>query len=248
LGAFFGALSWRPLGRPGSWFFWVHIRFLGDGGLGFRPYGGSLLTNASKVTKNACSCVRPARWGSGSLRCGIDPGAAPPVCFAAPPLAVFGCAKRSLRSHPRINPSTQPSDVARGSRSRAVLELALIVLSGAAAPHGAYTNQNCGSQPAGDGGLTAGQSLTDCTQSNCGSGLARESGFTAGRLQLIAPNPIVGAGLLAKAVSQPTSLQLIAPNPIVGAGLLAKAVSQPTNLQLNTTNPTVGASLLAMAA
>ncbi|WP_216637712.1 hypothetical protein, partial [Pseudomonas fluorescens] len=41
----------------------------------------------------------------------------------------FGCAKRSLRSHPRINPSSQPSDVARGSRSRAG-ELTLGLLSG----------------------------------------------------------------------------------------------------------------------
>ena len=73
--------------------------------------------------------MRPARWGSGFLRSGIDPGAAPPVCFAAPPLAVFGCAKRSLRSHARINPSTQPSDVARGTRSRAG-ELTLGLLSG----------------------------------------------------------------------------------------------------------------------
>ncbi len=73
--------------------------------------------------------MRPARWGSGFLRCGIDPGAAPTVCFAAPPLAVFGFAKRSLRSHPRINPSAQPSDVARGSRSRAG-ELTLGLLSG----------------------------------------------------------------------------------------------------------------------
>jgi len=40
---------------------------------------------------------------------------------------VSGCARRSLRSHARINPSTQPSDVAGGSRSKAVLELALIV-------------------------------------------------------------------------------------------------------------------------
>ncbi|CAI8808023.1 hypothetical protein EMIT0215P_10313 [Pseudomonas serboccidentalis] len=67
--------------------------------------------------------MRPARWGSGYLRCGIDPGAASTVCFAAPPLAVFGCAKRSLRSHARINPSTQPFDVALQikikSRSRA---------------------------------------------------------------------------------------------------------------------------------
>ncbi len=74
--------------------------------------------------------MRPARWGSGFLRSGIDPGAAPTVCFAAPPLAVFGCAKRSLRSHPRINPSAQPSDVARGSRSKAAAELTLILLSG----------------------------------------------------------------------------------------------------------------------
>ncbi|WP_207808518.1 MULTISPECIES: hypothetical protein, partial [unclassified Pseudomonas] len=49
------------------------------------------------------------------------------VCFAAPPSAVFDFVERSLRSHARINPSTQPSDVAGGSRSKAVLELALIV-------------------------------------------------------------------------------------------------------------------------
>ncbi|CAI8931922.1 hypothetical protein EMIT0P260_60120 [Pseudomonas sp. IT-P260] len=50
------------------------------------------------------------RLGSGSFAAGFIRGAAPTVCFAAPPLAVFGCAKRSLRSHPRINPSTQPAD------------------------------------------------------------------------------------------------------------------------------------------
>jgi len=42
---------------------------------------------------------------------------------------VFGYAKRSLRSHARINPSTQPSDVAHGSRSKAG-ELTLGLLSG----------------------------------------------------------------------------------------------------------------------
>ena len=113
------------------WVCFVNIRCCGNGGLGFRPYGGSPFPNAEKVTQKACSCVRPARWGSGFLRCGIDPGAAPTVCFAAPPLAVFGCAKRSLRSHARINPSTQPSDVARGSRSRSRAgELTLGLLSG----------------------------------------------------------------------------------------------------------------------
>ena len=63
---------------------------------------------------------------------GIDPGASSPVCFAAPPLDVFDFVERSLRSHPRINPSTQPAEGACGSRSRALLELTLIVLSGAA--------------------------------------------------------------------------------------------------------------------
>ena len=111
---------------------WVNIRCCGNGRLGFRPYGDSLFLQTPKKSKqkNACSYVRPARWGSGSLRSGLHPGAAPPVCFAAPPLAVFGCAKRSLRSHPRMNPSTQPSDVARGSRSRAFGELTLGHLSG----------------------------------------------------------------------------------------------------------------------
>jgi hypothetical protein len=41
---------------------------------------------------------------------------------------VFDFVERSLRSHPRINPSTQPSDGA--GTSKAVLELTLIVLSG----------------------------------------------------------------------------------------------------------------------
>jgi hypothetical protein len=144
----------------------VHIRCCGNGCLGFRPYGDSLFLQTPKKSKqkNACSCVRPARWGSGSLRCGIDPGAAPPVCFAAPPLAVFGCAKRSLRSHPRINPSTQPSDVARGSRSRsrATAELALILEWGGFAAWGVRL-LNCRSQLAGDGGLTADQSLPEYT-------------------------------------------------------------------------------------
>jgi len=141
--------------------FWGYIRCCGNGLLRFRPYGGSPFPNAEKVTQKACSCVRPTRWGSGFLRCGIDPGAAPPVCFAAPPLAVFGFAKRSLRSHPRINPSTQPSDVARGSRSRAFGELTLGHLSGEKRVPG--FSFSCGSGLASDGGLTADQSLPEYT-------------------------------------------------------------------------------------
>ncbi|WP_207919400.1 hypothetical protein, partial [Pseudomonas vancouverensis] len=41
---------------------------------------------------------------------------------------VCGFAARSLRSHPRINPSTQPADGAY--RSKAAAELTLILLSG----------------------------------------------------------------------------------------------------------------------
>ena len=61
-----------------------------------------------------------------------------------------------LRSHPRMNPSTQPSDVARGSRSRAAAELTLILLSG-----GKRMRSDvgfCGSWLASDGGLRADQS------------------------------------------------------------------------------------------
>ena len=106
----------------------MNIRCCGNGFLWFRPYGESLFSNAKKVTKNAGPRRSAPRFGSVFLRSGIHPGASPTVCFAAPPLDACGCAARSLRSHPRINPSTQPSDGA--GRSRAVLELTLIVLSG----------------------------------------------------------------------------------------------------------------------
>ncbi len=109
------------------WLVWVDIRFLWCCGWRFRPYGESPFPNAEKVTEKACSYVRPLA-GSGFLRSGTDPGAAATVCFAAPPSAVYDCVVRSLRSHARINPSTQPSDVAGGSKARSkALELALIV-------------------------------------------------------------------------------------------------------------------------
>jgi len=84
--------------------------------------------NAPKGTKRSRPRRSAPRCGSAFLRSGIHPGASPTVCFAAPPLDACGFAARSLRSHPRINPSTQPSDGA--GTSRAVLELTLIVLSG----------------------------------------------------------------------------------------------------------------------
>ncbi|AZD79385.1 outer membrane protein AlgE [Pseudomonas chlororaphis subsp. aurantiaca] len=36
----------------------VHIRCCGNGGLGFRPYGDSLFSNAKKVSKKACPSIR----------------------------------------------------------------------------------------------------------------------------------------------------------------------------------------------
>ncbi len=120
-------VSWRPLGRPSCGSFWVNIRFFGNGFLWFRPYGGSLF-QTPKSKQKAWPLRSAPRCGSAFLRSGIHPGASPTVCFAAPPLDACGCAARSLRSHPRINPSTQPSDGA--GTSKAVLELTLIVLSG----------------------------------------------------------------------------------------------------------------------
>jgi len=105
----------------------VNIRFFGCCGLWFRPYGGSLWQTPQSNQRSGPRRSAP-RWGSGFLRSGIHPGASPPVCFAAPPLDACGFAARSLRSHPRMNPSTQPAEGA--STSKALLELTLIVLSG----------------------------------------------------------------------------------------------------------------------
>ncbi|SDT43913.1 hypothetical protein SAMN05216496_4601 [Pseudomonas sp. Z003-0.4C(8344-21)] len=56
------------------------------------------------------------RWGSGFLRYGIAPGAAATACFAAPPSAVYDFVVRSLRSHTRIDPFTQPSEGAKDQK------------------------------------------------------------------------------------------------------------------------------------
>ncbi len=107
--------------------FWVNIHFSGGCGWRFRSYSGSLF-QTPKSKQKAWPLRSAPRFGSAFLRSGIHPGASPTVCFAAPPLDACGFAARSLRSHPRINPSTQPSDGA--GTSKAVLELTLIVLSG----------------------------------------------------------------------------------------------------------------------
>ncbi len=145
------------------WVVWVNTRFFGCGGWRFRPYGEALFPDArnagpEKSTQKGL-LLRSALAGSGSFAAG-----AAPVCFAAPPSAVSGCARRSLRSHPRINPSVQPSDVAGGSRSRA-LELALIVEWGGCAAGSCAALPFCGSEPAREGGLAADLSLGGETDS-----------------------------------------------------------------------------------
>ncbi|SDT35049.1 hypothetical protein SAMN05216496_4195 [Pseudomonas sp. Z003-0.4C(8344-21)] len=116
-------------------------------------------SNAKKEPKGFAPAFGPRRLGS--LRSGIDPGAAATVCCAAPTSAVSGCARRSLRSHARIDPSTQPSDVAGQARSRA-LELALIV-EWLEAPYGLRSSVDSPLTPAlsrGRGGRFVGFSET----------------------------------------------------------------------------------------
>jgi hypothetical protein len=111
----------------------VHIRCCGNGGWRFRPYGDSLFLQAPKKSKqkNACSYVRPTRWGSGFLRSGIHQGG---IASGLLRCTSSRCVRlrRTVAAlpPPRMNPSTQPSDVARGSRSRAAAELTHILLSG----------------------------------------------------------------------------------------------------------------------
>jgi len=95
--------------------------FFGIGGISVAAgvaAGGFALTathfcKRRKVSKRLCPGVRPARWGSGYLRYGTDPGAASTVGFAAPTIAVYDCVVRSLRSHVRIDPVTKPAEGAK---------------------------------------------------------------------------------------------------------------------------------------
>ncbi|OPG80591.1 hypothetical protein B1218_04115 [Pseudomonas ogarae] len=53
----------------------VHIRCCGNGCLGFRPYGGSLFSDAKKVTKKALPHHSVPRLGSACPNEGIAPWA-----------------------------------------------------------------------------------------------------------------------------------------------------------------------------
>jgi hypothetical protein len=110
----------------------VHIHCCGNGGWRFRPYGDSLFFQTPKKSKqkNACSYVRPTRWGSGFLRSGIHPGGIASGLLRCTSSRCVRLRRTVAALPPRMNPSSQPSDVARGSRSRAAGELPLGLLSG----------------------------------------------------------------------------------------------------------------------
>ena len=108
----------------------VHIRCCGNGGLGFRPYGESLLSNATKGTKRSRPGVRPLAKARGSFTPVSIRGHCPPVGFASTYMQRVRLRRTALRATPRMNTSTQPSEGAGGSRSKAAGELTLGLMSG----------------------------------------------------------------------------------------------------------------------
>jgi hypothetical protein len=145
----------------------VNIRRFRCGGWRFRLTATYFFTSAKKSKqKTLAPAFGPRRLGF--LRSVTDPGAAATVCFAAPPSAVFDFVERSLRSHARINPSTQPSDVAVDQDQDQKHSSLRSLLSGAASPRAAalLCLCFCRSEPARKGGLTADLFLVDVLDSN----------------------------------------------------------------------------------
>ena len=178
--------------------FWVYIRFFGGCGLRFRSYSGSLLqTPKSNQNAGPRRSARSLGLGVPSLR-DSSGGIASGLLRCTSSRCVW-LRQTSLRSYPRINPSTQPSEGASTARSKAAAELALILC------------RSCRRLRS-----------FDLDYAFVGAELAREGGLTADPFLRLYSIP-VGAGLPAMTASQPTIIWLSAPNPIVGASLLAKA-------------------------
>jgi hypothetical protein len=97
----------------------VHIHSCGNGHLRFRPYGESLLSNATKGTKKSCPSVRPLAKARRSFAPVSIRGHCPPVCFATTYMQRVRLRRTALRATPRVNTSTQPPEGAGGSRSKA---------------------------------------------------------------------------------------------------------------------------------
>ena len=97
---------------------------------------------------------------------------------------------------PRINPSTQPSDVARESRSRAAAELTLILLSGWERKRYAFCS--CSSVGASLLVMAAWQptKLPQMHTVPCGSWPASDGGLAADQLFPDEPHTLVGVSLL----------------------------------------------------
>ena len=196
--------AWQPCSRPSAVGFCVYIRCCGNGGLWFRPYGESLLSNATKGTKKSRPFRTAPRLGSVFLRSGIHPGASPPVCFATTSSRRVRLRRTALRAHPRINASTQPAEGAGGSRSKAAGELTLGLWSGE--ERGGTRNRLAGWRPdcrpvsrryaqeSVGAGLLAMASehptnLSTCTHSNCGSRLAGDGVLTTNQSLQDTPHP-----------------------------------------------------------
>ncbi len=104
-------------GPTGSWILGAYplLRVL--------PLAVSLLQRVtfSKRQKGNPKCFAPAYGplaGARGTFYGTDPGAAAPVGFAAPTLAVYDCVVRSLRSHTRIDPVTKPAERAKDQKQK----------------------------------------------------------------------------------------------------------------------------------
>ncbi len=106
----------------------VYIRCCGNGFLGFRPYGGSLLANAPKVTKKSLTLT----YGP-SLRLGVPSlrDRSGGIAYGLLRCTSSRC-MRLRRTVAALPPPDQSlhSACRRALRSKAVLELTLIVVSG----------------------------------------------------------------------------------------------------------------------
>src|SRR5476651_578394 len=99
----------------GGWFAQgdgVHIRYLGNGGLGFRSYSGSLLANAPKVTKRSLPHHSVPRLGSACPHSGPAPRAAAmghpwPIAAKSASLPIYPLHRAYLRPSWLTGPADQ---------------------------------------------------------------------------------------------------------------------------------------------
>ena len=71
---------------------------------------------SEKVTQKALPRRTALRLGSVFPRYGVHPGASPPVCFAAPPLDVCGCAAWRYAPNPLMDTYARPAEGAENQK------------------------------------------------------------------------------------------------------------------------------------